>query len=172
MKKLTDKIEAFLEWGGTRREVVLLVISGAALLASIFELAPLPFDPAWVAIVLCGVPIILEAFVGLVTAFDIKADVLVSLALIASVGHRGGLRRRGGGLHYAAGRPAGGPDRGPGPGGDRAAGPPDAPDRPGPPGREGGRGSRPGGRGGGAAAGAAGGDHPRWTECWSPARPR
>ena len=85
MKKLTDKIEAFLEWGGTRREVVLLVISGAALLASIFELAPLPFDPAWVAIILCGVPIILEAFVGLVTAFDIKADVLVSLALIASV---------------------------------------------------------------------------------------
>ena len=73
------------EWGGTRREVVLLVISGAALLASIFELAPLPFDPAWVAIILCGVPIILEAFVGLVTAFDIKADVLVSLALIASV---------------------------------------------------------------------------------------
>ena len=85
MKKLTGKIEAFLEWGGTRREVVLLVISGAALLASIFELAPLPFDPAWAAIVLCGVPIILEAFVGLVTAFDIKADVLVSLALIASV---------------------------------------------------------------------------------------
>ena len=85
MKKLTDKIEAFLEWGGTRREVVLLVISGAALLASIFELAPLPFDPAWVAIILCGVPILLEAFVGLVTAFDIKADVLVSLALIASV---------------------------------------------------------------------------------------
>ena len=34
---------------------------------------------------LCGVPIILEAFIGLVTAFDIKADVLVSLALIASV---------------------------------------------------------------------------------------
>lgn len=34
---------------------------------------------------LCGVPIILEAVIGLVTAFDIKADVLVSLALIASV---------------------------------------------------------------------------------------
>ena len=31
------------------------------------------------------IPIILEAFIGLVTAFDIKADVLVSLALIASV---------------------------------------------------------------------------------------
>lgn len=30
-------------------------------------------------------PIILEAVIGLVTAFDIKADVLVSLALIASI---------------------------------------------------------------------------------------
>lgn len=35
--------------------------------------------------ILCGLPIILEAIIGLVTAFDIKADVLVSLALIASV---------------------------------------------------------------------------------------
>ena len=34
---------------------------------------------------LCGVPIILEAVIGLVTAFDIKADVLVSIALIASL---------------------------------------------------------------------------------------
>ena len=38
-----------------------------------------------VAIILCGVPIVLEAMIGLVTAFDIKADVLVSLALVASV---------------------------------------------------------------------------------------
>ena len=40
---------------------------------------------ARIAIILCGVPIILEAVIGLVTAFDIKADVLVSLALIASI---------------------------------------------------------------------------------------
>ena len=40
---------------------------------------------AWIAIILCGIPIILEAVIGLVTAFDIKADVLVSLALIASI---------------------------------------------------------------------------------------
>lgn len=46
---------------------------------------PLPFDLAWAAVVLCGVAIVLEAVIGLVTAFDIKADVLVSLALIASV---------------------------------------------------------------------------------------
>ncbi len=50
-----------------------------------FDWLPLPFDPAWIAIVLCGVPIVLEAVIGLVTAFDIKADVLVSIALIASV---------------------------------------------------------------------------------------
>lgn len=40
---------------------------------------------AWIAIILCGLPIILEAVIGLVTAFDVKADVLVSLALIASI---------------------------------------------------------------------------------------
>ena len=63
----------------------MLVLSGVALLASIFRLLPLPFDPAWIAIILCGIPIILEAIIGLVTEFDIKADVLVSIALIASV---------------------------------------------------------------------------------------
>ena len=52
-------LEAFLEWGGTRKDIACLVISGLALLVSIFELLPLPFDPAWVAIILCGVPIIL-----------------------------------------------------------------------------------------------------------------
>lgn len=46
---------------------------------------PFPFDMAWVAIILCGIPIILEAVIGLVTEFDIKADMLVALALIASV---------------------------------------------------------------------------------------
>jgi heavy metal translocating P-type ATPase len=52
---------------------------------SIFHLVPLPFDASWIAIILCGIPIILEAVIGLVTEFDIKADVLVSIALIASV---------------------------------------------------------------------------------------
>lgn len=85
MKTLVQKTEAFLEWGGIKKEIVLLAVSGAALVVSIFDLLPLPFDAAWVAIVLCGVPIVLEALIGLITAFDIKADVLVSLALIASV---------------------------------------------------------------------------------------
>ena len=79
-------LERFLEWGGVKKDVTCLVLSGAALLVSIFDLLPqLPFDAAWAAVLLCGVPIILEAIIGLVTAFDIKADVLVSIALIASL---------------------------------------------------------------------------------------
>ena len=45
----------------------------------------LPFDIAWISIILCGIPIVLEGIIGLVTEFDIKADVLVSIALIASI---------------------------------------------------------------------------------------
>ncbi len=44
----------------------------------------LPFDIAWVAIILCGIPILVGAFKGVVFEHDIKADLLVSLALIAS----------------------------------------------------------------------------------------
>ena len=80
-----EKLEELLEWGGIKRDIVFLILSGLALIASMFDFLPLPFDPAWAAIILCGVPIILEAVIGLVTAFDIKADVLVSIALIASV---------------------------------------------------------------------------------------
>lgn len=85
MKTFAKKLESLLELGGMKKDVLFLCISGVALVVSLFDLAQMPFDAAWAAIVLCGVPIILEAFIGLVTAFDIKADVLVSLALIASV---------------------------------------------------------------------------------------
>lgn len=85
VKLAMEKLEHFLELGGTKKDITLLVISSIALIVSIFDLVPLPFDASWAAIILCGIPIILEAVIGLVTAFDIKADVLVSLALIASV---------------------------------------------------------------------------------------
>ena len=84
MKKCMEKLEELLEIGGTKKDIILLCISGAALILSLLKV-PLPFNAAWIAIILCGIPIILEAVIGLVTAFDIKADVLVSLALIASV---------------------------------------------------------------------------------------
>ncbi len=84
--KVTDKIEDFMALGGVKKEITVLVISGVSLLLSIFHVFPrLPFDIAWVAILLCGIPILLEAIIGMITRFDIKADVLVSLALIASV---------------------------------------------------------------------------------------
>lgn len=80
-----SKLEYLLELGGIKKDIAFLVLYGLAVLASLFDYQPLPFDIAWVAIILCGLPIIIEAIIGLVTEFDIKADVLVSLALIAAV---------------------------------------------------------------------------------------
>ena len=78
-KRLMEPLEHLLELGGIRKDITLLVLSGIAVVLSLAGVQPLPFDIAWAAFILCGVPIIL----GLVTEFDIKADVLVSLALIA-----------------------------------------------------------------------------------------
>lgn len=78
-------LEKLLSWGGVKREIAFLTLSVIALVVSIFKLFPLPFSAAWVAIILCGVPIILEAIIGLITEFDIKADLLVSIALIAAI---------------------------------------------------------------------------------------
>ena len=85
MKRVIEKVEQIMELGGIRKDIVFLIISGIAVLCSLFHFEPFPFDMAWIAIILCGVPIVMEAVIGLITAFDIKADVLVSLALIASL---------------------------------------------------------------------------------------
>ncbi len=85
MKQMTEKWKKWFEAERMRVNLVCLLLSGIALILSLTGWKPLPFSMAWAAIVLCGVPIIWEALVGLITAFDIKADVLVSLALIASV---------------------------------------------------------------------------------------
>ncbi len=85
MKNFKEKAEAILDFGGTKKDIALLVISGIALVLSLLKLDFLPFDLSWVAILLCGIPIMCEAIIGLVTEFDIKADVLVAMALIASV---------------------------------------------------------------------------------------
>lgn len=85
MKKAIDKIEWLLELGGIKRDIVFLVLSGIALLLSFFKVTIFSIDFAWISIILCGLPIILEAIIGLITEFDVKADLLVSLALIASI---------------------------------------------------------------------------------------
>ncbi|MFP3153734.1 cation-translocating P-type ATPase [Lachnospiraceae bacterium ZAX-1] len=68
-----------------KRSIFFLVLSGVSLIISFFFAKHIPVDPAWVAIVLCGAPIVGSAAVALATKFDVKADLLVSLALIASV---------------------------------------------------------------------------------------
>ena len=67
-----------------KRTILFLVLSGISLAASFF-LKNVVLDPVWVAALLCGIPILIDAGTGLFTRFDIKADVLVSLALIASI---------------------------------------------------------------------------------------
>ncbi|QAT50210.1 cation-translocating P-type ATPase [Caproiciproducens sp. NJN-50] len=70
---------------GEKPTMLILAVSFASLIVSFFNIGNLPVDAAWIAILLCGIPIVKEAAAGLVTKFDIKADVLVSIALIASV---------------------------------------------------------------------------------------
>ena len=73
-----------------RPTLICVVLSGITLGLSLFSrFHPIPafsvFDPAWIAAVLCGVPIVFGAAEALVTEQDITADLLVSLALIASL---------------------------------------------------------------------------------------
>lgn len=71
----------------TQRKIPFIIISTITLLLSLFSSIneAIHFNLAWISIILCGLPIIKEAIIGLCTEFDIKADVLVSMALIASV---------------------------------------------------------------------------------------
>ncbi len=85
LKPLFKPLEDLLDAGGTRKDVAFLVTSAAFLAISFAAGEELAVDPAWVAIVLCGAPIVIEAFIAVVTELDVKADLLVSLALIASV---------------------------------------------------------------------------------------
>lgn len=68
-----------------KRDILFLVISGIALILSFANVKLFNLDLAWISIIFCGIPIIKDAIIGLVTEFDIKADVLVSMALIASL---------------------------------------------------------------------------------------
>ncbi len=67
------------------RTIFYLLLSSASLAISFFASTALYSNFAWIAIILCGLPIVSGALQGLITEFDIKADVLVSIALIASV---------------------------------------------------------------------------------------
>lgn len=68
-----------------KRTLLFLAVSAISLLISFFHIGTLKIDAAWIAILLCGIPIIKGAIEGLITEFDIKADVLVAIALVAAV---------------------------------------------------------------------------------------
>ncbi len=86
-----SNIVEWYEKQSDRLRLIFVIISGVALATSLTfswtgnadKIAG--FDPAWIAIVLCGVPIVLGAIVGLVKDHDITADVLVAMALIGSL---------------------------------------------------------------------------------------
>ncbi len=82
---MSDEMKILSTANEERRKFLFLALSGISLFSSFAGIDVLSIDAAWVAIVLCGFPILKSAFVGLIRAFDIKADVLVSIALIAAV---------------------------------------------------------------------------------------
>jgi heavy metal translocating P-type ATPase len=69
------------------KECFLVIVSAVALILSLTGILKnvLSFDIAWVAIILCGIPIVTGSLIALIKEHDIKADVLVSIALIASL---------------------------------------------------------------------------------------
>ena len=66
-------------------EITLMVISAISLIIGFIKPHLLFFDLSWIAIILCGLPIIKEAAEALIHEKDIKADLLVSIAIISSI---------------------------------------------------------------------------------------
>ena len=63
-------------------DLLAIMISAISLIASFI----LSIDYlSWIAVILCGIPIFKECAEGLITEFDIKVDLLVSIAIVASI---------------------------------------------------------------------------------------
>ena len=74
------------EWFSDHSEQVTLDIGGIGVVLSLTGIhLGLPFDLAWLAIIFNGLPIVWGAAEAMYKEFDVKADLLVSLALIAAV---------------------------------------------------------------------------------------
>ncbi|MBQ7815603.1 MAG: cation-translocating P-type ATPase, partial [Thermoguttaceae bacterium] len=85
MKKENEKKKAATSWNGVKWNAAVVAISGAALLADVCGWNPWDWSGAWVAVLLCGVPIIGEAAVGFFGSLNVKTGLLVALALVASL---------------------------------------------------------------------------------------
>ncbi|WP_405288794.1 heavy metal translocating P-type ATPase [Methanobrevibacter sp.] len=67
------------------RDVLFIIISIFSVVLSFIGTDIFRFDLVWIAIIFCGIPIFKEAIIGLYREFDIKADVLVSVAIVSSI---------------------------------------------------------------------------------------
>ncbi|MDR2440844.1 MAG: cation-translocating P-type ATPase [Planctomycetaceae bacterium] len=65
-------------------EPYFIAISGISLMISFFHFFHAPFDIAWVAVLLCGVPIFCEA-VKTLWKYRISVEVLISTAIVATI---------------------------------------------------------------------------------------
>lgn len=70
---------------GEKRDILFIVISIISVILSLIGANLWRFDLIWIAVIFCGFPIFKEAIIGLYIEFDIKADVLVSIAIISSI---------------------------------------------------------------------------------------
>jgi heavy metal translocating P-type ATPase len=70
-----------------RLEIFLLIISGVSLVASFFHLlhGVVPFDPAWVSIIISGTPFFVNAISNIVFKGRISVDTLLSVAITATI---------------------------------------------------------------------------------------
>ena len=65
-----------------KKDILLIIISAISIIIGFI----LSQDYiSWIAVILCGIPIIKECIGSLINEFDIKADLLVSLAIISSI---------------------------------------------------------------------------------------
>ena len=65
-----------------KKDITLILISAISVIGSFILSADYI---SWIAVILCGIPIFKESIEGLIREFDIKADLLVSMAIIASI---------------------------------------------------------------------------------------
>ncbi|MBC8061012.1 MAG: cation-translocating P-type ATPase [Clostridiaceae bacterium] len=80
MKKIVDFFQ-----NEEKVTILFLIISATSLILSFFHVSVFNINIAWLAIIFCGIPIIKGAIIGIIKEFDIKADILVSIALLASI---------------------------------------------------------------------------------------
>lgn len=66
-------------------DITRITISAIALILSFINIKIYSIDLSWIALLLCAIPIIYNSILSLIYEHDIKADILVSIAIIASI---------------------------------------------------------------------------------------